>query len=340
MTTRLPTFIPLHPPHSLVLPFHAPRSEKQMIPTAMSQESCRSLPDGSPRPSVWSLYLEERRVLDEREAERSKSQIDAVLIFAGLFSATVAAFIVESYKNLNVDPEDTTAVLLARISQQLSNASIPALPVSPPFEPTSNTVNVNVLWFTSLACSLTAALGAIILQQCTRDYRTRQLNYQRISQSSHHTQARIHAYLLRGAERWLLADAADYLGALIHSSLFLFLAGLVIFLSDINRIVYYVMLVVTVTVASFHFFLSLLPIVYPGFPYSTPFTKPLAALFKFSATAAIHAYVMPFLIASRVFDRDFTTRFAGPVDIVFKRVNTPLPIIVARKSNPWTRTSS
>ena len=41
----------------------------------------------------------------------------------GLFSATVAAFIIESYQSLSPNPVDTTNALLVQITQQLVNMS-------------------------------------------------------------------------------------------------------------------------------------------------------------------------------------------------------------------------
>ncbi|KAJ7105638.1 hypothetical protein C8R44DRAFT_639037 [Mycena epipterygia] len=39
---------------------------------------------------------------------------------AGLFSASLTAFLIESYKTLNRDPGDITVHLLSQISQQLA----------------------------------------------------------------------------------------------------------------------------------------------------------------------------------------------------------------------------
>ncbi|KAF8887553.1 hypothetical protein BD779DRAFT_1391949, partial [Infundibulicybe gibba] len=47
------------------------------------------------------------------------SEIDALLTFAGLFSAVVTAFTVESYKLLQPDPQDMTNQILLNVSAQL-----------------------------------------------------------------------------------------------------------------------------------------------------------------------------------------------------------------------------
>ncbi|KAI0309003.1 hypothetical protein OF83DRAFT_1038054, partial [Amylostereum chailletii] len=108
-------------------------------------------------------------------AEHWKGQLDSILIFAGLFSATVTALIVESYKGLSPDSGDATVLLLTQIAQQLmareNGTQVPptSLPTAS-FQLSKLTVSVNVLWFSSLMLSLTAAIGAIVVQQSTHDY--------------------------------------------------------------------------------------------------------------------------------------------------------------------------
>ncbi|KAJ7822547.1 hypothetical protein B0H14DRAFT_1318682 [Mycena olivaceomarginata] len=46
--------------------------------------------------------------------------MEGLLIFAGLFSASLTAFIAESYKTLNRDSGDLTVQLLTQISLQLA----------------------------------------------------------------------------------------------------------------------------------------------------------------------------------------------------------------------------
>ncbi|KAJ6458692.1 hypothetical protein DFH09DRAFT_960926, partial [Mycena vulgaris] len=49
--------------------------------------------------------------------ESWKSDMEGMLIFAGLFSASLTTFIVESYKTLVQDPGDSTVQILTQISQ-------------------------------------------------------------------------------------------------------------------------------------------------------------------------------------------------------------------------------
>ncbi|KAI0278664.1 hypothetical protein BC826DRAFT_876869, partial [Russula brevipes] len=52
----------------------------------------------------WSVYVKEARSHDEALIGTWKDDMEGVIIFAGLYSATLTAFIVESYKALRPDP--------------------------------------------------------------------------------------------------------------------------------------------------------------------------------------------------------------------------------------------
>ncbi|KAJ7455593.1 hypothetical protein FB451DRAFT_1099377, partial [Mycena latifolia] len=99
--------------------------------------------------------------------------MEGMLIFAGLFSASLTAFLIESYKTLNPDAGDTTVKLLTQISLQLAasaNGSTLQLPESAPFTPPAASLVCNALWFISLGFSLTCALIATLLEQWARDF--------------------------------------------------------------------------------------------------------------------------------------------------------------------------
>ncbi|KAH9066455.1 hypothetical protein EDB87DRAFT_1543932, partial [Lactarius vividus] len=100
---------------------------------------------------LWSMYLTEAEKQDKDVTESWKGDAEGILVFTGLFSATVAAFIIESYQNLSPKSGDTTNALLTQISQQLVNISngtpltSVAAQISQPFKPTASAVRVNVL---------------------------------------------------------------------------------------------------------------------------------------------------------------------------------------------------
>src|ERR1700742_3334920 len=95
----------------------------------------------------------------------------------GLFSATVAGFIIESYKGLQCDSGETAVLLLLQISRQLVDGTNFSEPFSSgldtdfsPFTPPTSSIIVNCLWFTSLILSLACALSATLMQKWARHY--------------------------------------------------------------------------------------------------------------------------------------------------------------------------
>ncbi|KAJ7216965.1 hypothetical protein B0H12DRAFT_1032208, partial [Mycena haematopus] len=122
---------------------------------------------------------------DKALADSWRGNVNGVLIFAGLFSAILTAFIIESYKNLQPDLDSLS---LACMAQPIANATnaIPAT-VSPNALPchkfgmalagslptSGSSLACNILWFFSLGFSLTSALTATLVEQWARDFISR-----------------------------------------------------------------------------------------------------------------------------------------------------------------------
>ncbi|EEB98005.1 hypothetical protein MPER_02568 [Moniliophthora perniciosa FA553] len=64
------------------------------------------------RTESWERMLKEVSRHDEDMVKGWRDDIDTLLVFAGLFSAVVTAFVIESYQWLDEDPADTTVTLL------------------------------------------------------------------------------------------------------------------------------------------------------------------------------------------------------------------------------------
>ena len=175
------------------------------------------------------MYLNVSEKVGKEVIDKWKGDADGILVFVsfglvllvdlyhlkhmlktGLFSATVAAFITESYKKLSPHPSDTTNVLLTQISQQLADISsgTPLTSVaaqsSQPFKPAASAVRVNVLWFLSLVLSLNCALSATLMQQWARRYQ--ELTQRR---DALHRRGRVQAYIFDGMIRFqILAQSS------------------------------------------------------------------------------------------------------------------------------------
>ncbi|KAH8976568.1 hypothetical protein EDB86DRAFT_2821606, partial [Lactarius hatsudake] len=208
---------------------------------------------------------------DEKDVENWKGGADSILVFTGLFSSTVASFIALSYPNLQQDPNLTTQLLLAQISQKLSNTttgdtgSIGAPFVQSSYVPPTSVVFINSAWFLSLVLSLTCALMATLLQQWTRRYIQ---IVQRKYAPLHH--ARIHEFFSGGARRFGISKFAEVLPLLLLLSVFLFFAGLVVFTFRGNHTVAYFTLTVVGFCTLSYIAFTLMPVFFYDCPYRTP----------------------------------------------------------------------
>ncbi|KAN0137389.1 hypothetical protein V8E53_004834 [Lactarius tabidus] len=217
------------------------------------------------------MYLTEAEKQDKDVIESWKGDTDGILVFTGLFSATVATFIVESYQNLSPNPTDTTNALLGQITQQLVNISsgtpVTILPAqsNQPFKPTASAVRVNVLWFASLVLSLTCALSATLMQQWARRYKELAQHH-----GAPHRRGRIRAYIFDGIRKFGMARAVATMPLLLHISVFLFFAGLVEFLFPTDSTVSYTTLGLVVAFALAYGILTVSPLLYLNCPYATP----------------------------------------------------------------------
>ena len=248
--------------------------------------------------AMWSLHLGEAKSHDEARINSLKDDMDGVLIFvrvvfpppfsysglctvvqAGLFSAALTSFLIDSASSLQVDPaqqmvfyQQQNVALLAQISEQISSiapqVSIPSAPLpSYDFSPSASSIRVNSFWFMSLIFSLSAALLATLVQQWVRDYMHVFQRYSNPLKS-----ARLRQYLYEGAEGWYMPRVARSVPGLVHVSLFLFFLGLGDTLLALNTTVS-VTTIVPITICSTLYVLSMFaPVINPQSPFRNPFS--------------------------------------------------------------------
>ncbi len=123
---------------------------------------------------------------------------------------------------------------------------------------------MNALWFLSLVISLTCALLATLLQQWAR-------RYLKVTQSrySPHKRARIRAFFAEGVDKFLLPWAVETLPALLHISLFLFFAGLVVFLCNVDITIFKLVLSWVSVCTALYGCITFMPIFRHDSPYYT-----------------------------------------------------------------------
>ena len=122
----------------------------------------------------------------------------------------------------------------------------------------------------SLVMSLTCALLATLLQQWARRY----LKITDQSRYRPHKHARIRAFFFEGVEKCLLPWTVDALPTLLHISLFLFFAGLVVFLCNVNLTIFKLVLSWVGLCTALYGCMTCVPIIRHDSPYYTPLSLP------------------------------------------------------------------
>ncbi|RPD73747.1 hypothetical protein L226DRAFT_96782 [Lentinus tigrinus ALCF2SS1-7] len=207
----------------------------------------------SPAPSGWMSTEEQREAawkfcataIERHYEERLKrwnAELDMLLVFAGLFSTALTAFIVQSYPLLQPDNTDTVILALAYMSSQLESYSIsqpfvnstqktPFIPASDaPFSAPSSAIWINGLWFSSLVCTLSASSIAVLVKQWLHQYS------QSLSGTSPEV-ARLRQYRYDSLLKWHVPEIIAALPMLLQLALALFLSGLLILLWTLNTLV-------------------------------------------------------------------------------------------------------
>ena len=127
---------------------------------------------------------------------------------------------------------------------------------------------VNALWFLSLSMSITGAFLAVFIQQWA-------LSYLHATQGRHspRDRARIRAYHAEGLEKLHLHRVTRAVPTLIHLSIFLFFSGLPVFLFNVNRTVFNVVVTWIALCVTGYACITLMPIFYHDSPYYSPLSS-------------------------------------------------------------------
>lgn len=205
---------------------------------------------------------------------------------AGLFSAILTAFVVETYPMLQVDNSDTTNQLLAiglqnqfRLASFMVpdhiNSTLSTLSNTPSFSPPTAARIINILFFLSLGLSLASALFGIMAKQWLREYMRWNSPLAAPRENVLVRQLRIEAW-----ESWRVGATISSIPVLLELAMVLFLVGITILLWTLDDIV---AVFITVFVATFLGVLSaftMLPIFMRSCPYKSPTAWAFVAFFN------------------------------------------------------------
>ncbi|KAK7693021.1 hypothetical protein QCA50_002586 [Cerrena zonata] len=222
----------------------------------------------------WGRISDLIRQYDRDRVEDVKEDIDTLLVFAGLFSAVITTFIVESYKTLQEQSEDTTNQILLQLSAQLAsltlsnnfiNSTLPPYTTSA-FVPIRFSVLINTLWLLSLILALVTASLGILVKQWLHELMARDTQDPR-------RQVKLRFFREIGVQRWQVLEIAAALPLLLQLALLLFFIGLSAFFHNLNPIVTWVVTGVMILWLIFYLFMTFAPAFSSQCPYKTPILK-------------------------------------------------------------------
>ncbi|KAL1668221.1 hypothetical protein GGF50DRAFT_46917, partial [Schizophyllum commune] len=181
---------------------------------------------------AWQEFLDMVARHDAGLCQILREEIDSLLVFAGLFSGVLTAFIMEAYKWLLEEPDDLTADYLRQILALMSKTTIAAVQptVARPTLPDNVVALINGLWFSSLILSLTSALVGIVSKQWLREYL-------RDNGRSHQTNLAVRQVKYEGLTNWHVSGIVTTIPLLLQAALFLFLIGIVYLLWYIQPVI-------------------------------------------------------------------------------------------------------
>ncbi|KAJ3551483.1 hypothetical protein NM688_g4679 [Phlebia brevispora] len=227
-------------------------------------------------PTGWAGIAQTIRDVDEDKIKDYKEDIDTLLVFSGLFSAVLTAFVVESYQSLSPDPMTPVVALLGRIAAQTQSYTITAGTINSTYSPTSDidhafepllwAVRVNQLWFASLTITLITASFAMLVKQWLREYLS-------MEYTSPHERLRARQFRHPGLATWKVFEIAGLLPIFIQVALGLFLLGMCFFTYSVNVSVGKSSVVLVSGWVFLFTSATLAPIVSPRCPYKTALLK-------------------------------------------------------------------
>ncbi|KAL1937850.1 hypothetical protein VTO73DRAFT_12743 [Trametes versicolor] len=255
--------------------------------------------------NIYSLYWKKFKVYTEEQKtkawsdaagmvqtysddmiERWNKEIDTYLVFAGLFSANLTAFNVQSYLLLQPAPPDPSIAILQQISSQLWSFSTqpfdsspqpsgiaPALTVNTPPRIPRWAIWLNSLWFSGLILSLTSASVGIMVKQWLNEYSSG------VSGTSRPA-ARVRQHRLNNLKLWHVEDVVGVIPVLLQLALAFFLSGLLILLWNYNDIVAAIASALVGLLAVFAIISTLLPLFNHNCSYITPQIRALNSVWQ------------------------------------------------------------
>ncbi|KAI0779361.1 hypothetical protein C8Q74DRAFT_1197942, partial [Fomes fomentarius] len=201
------------------------------------------------RAEAWDSCATTVKNHSDEMLKRWEDEINMLLTFAGLFSAALTAFNVQSFS----------------VNQAFVNSTRSAFipPEGSSFAPPRYAIWINALWFPSLICTLSASSIAVTVKQWLYQYK------QGLSGTSREI-SRLRQYRYENLLNWRVPEIIVVLPILLQIALSLFLGGLLILLWSLHPLVATIASALVGTLGFFHFVTTLLPTFRPDCSYQSP----------------------------------------------------------------------
>ncbi|KAK1233785.1 hypothetical protein PQX77_003040 [Marasmius sp. AFHP31] len=201
---------------------------------------------------AWEEVMKRVDKNDDGLEKGWKEDIDTLLVFAGLFSAVVTAFTIESYKWLSEESSDQTVAILTHISVQLYDRN--STQFEPPrFTPSHSVVRINVFWFLSLILALIDALFGLMCKQWLREQR------RPVTTETPEQWLTLRCFRTESLEQWHVPAFLASLPIILEVALFCFFAGLLELLWTKHCIPFIIAAVIVGFAITFYIVTTLLP---------------------------------------------------------------------------------
>ncbi|KAF5333028.1 hypothetical protein D9758_017222 [Tetrapyrgos nigripes] len=239
--------------------------------------------EASENARVWKVYLDEAETFDDEMLNGFRDTLDALLVFAALFSAVVTSFVISTVVNLQPDYTEITArlmleqnLLLRAAGNTTAQQSVPKASVDlDNADVSTKDLWINGLFFASLSLSLATALLSVLVKQWLQAYTLS------LPTGNAQERAKIRQFRYLGFEMWKVPEIIGLLPIILHASLGLFMAGLSVYVSELHESLCWI--VVSVTGISFlmYFGSIIIPVIHIQCPYRVPILFSLLQLLMF-----------------------------------------------------------
>ncbi|KAJ7587444.1 hypothetical protein C8J56DRAFT_720337, partial [Mycena floridula] len=180
-----------------------------------------------PNARVWKVYLDESESYDDDMLRSFRDTIDALLVFAALFSGVVTTLLIQTSQSLQPNyPQITTLLLREQIQILRAAGNISAINAIPSsldvMQQQQSDIWINGLFIASLSLSLATALLSVLVKQWLQAYSS-------LTQGSAMARALIRQFRFTGLDQWKVPEIIGILPLILHASLAAFFIGLALF---------------------------------------------------------------------------------------------------------------